>query len=132
MVVLSWSMACGETWALPVGAGVASLIIRSSSPEGGYYSATAPVRAAYDVEIDEHFDATSAHPGNLRLLAYHGALSRQARARVVARRSVKLAQLNALRRAGTISLPEYVRRFYRLPDPGYAVAVFESPVGSGA
>ena len=29
MVLLSWSMACGETWALPVGAGVASFLVQT-------------------------------------------------------------------------------------------------------
>ena len=40
MVLLSWSMACGDTWALPVGAGVASYLAQTHV---GYVALAVPV-----------------------------------------------------------------------------------------
>jgi hypothetical protein len=87
-----------------------------------------PVRAVFTVALNEGFDTLSANPGALRLLAYEGDRSRTDRARVVSRRVVELAQLDAERKAGRVDVAEYVRRMSRLPDPGNAVAVFEGPL----
>jgi hypothetical protein len=141
--------------ALPDRAG--DVIIRATSPGAGFYQSglllrlerqgitaradsnpgdtygrhrlrrKGPVRAVFTVAADEGFDTLSAHPGSLRLLAYEGDRSRTDRARVHSRRVVELAQLDAERQAGRIDVAEYVRRVSRLPDPGPAVAVFESP-----
>jgi hypothetical protein len=144
--------------ALPATKG--DVIIRATSPGAGYYRTglvlllerqgirarvdenpgnfygkhrvhkKGPVRAIFTVDVDEDYDAVVAHPGPQRLVAYRGTLSRAARARVVAKRSGGLARLDADRKAGRIDSAEYVRRSYRLPSPGKAVAVFQTPLGS--
>ena len=86
-----------------------------------------PVRAMFTVAVNDDFETLSAHPGALRLVAYSGDRSRTDRARVLARRSVELAHLDAERKVGRIDDTAYVRSVSRLAVPGRDVAVFETP-----
>ena len=90
----------------------------------------APVRAVLTVAVNADYDTMSAHPGALRLIAYYGDRTRVDRARVVPGRAVKVAQIDADLKAGKIDAREFLVRVSRLPDPGQAVAIFESPVAS--
>jgi hypothetical protein len=82
------------------------------------------------VAVDDGFDAIAADPGGLRLVAYQGAHSRPVRARIVARRRARLAQLDADRKAGRIDDEHFEAAKFNAPDPGHAVAVFEGPPGA--
>jgi hypothetical protein len=86
-----------------------------------------PVRAVFVVALNSGVDALLARPGTLQLRGYHGDHTRAARARIVRRRAVRLAHLDAERKAGKIDAAHYLRTFVRLPDPGLAVAVFQAP-----
>jgi hypothetical protein len=91
----------------------------------------APVRAVLTVAVNAEYDTLSARPGALRLIAYYGDRTRADRARVVPGRAIKVAQIDAELKAGKIDAKEFFARMSRLPDPGQAVAVFESPPESG-
>jgi hypothetical protein len=90
-----------------------------------------PVRAVLTVAVNAEYDTMAEHPGALRLIAYYGDRTRVDRARLIPSRAARVAQIDADLKAGKIDGKEYFARVSRLPDPGQAVAVYESPLASG-
>lgn len=81
--------------------------------------------AVWTVAVDREVEVVAERPGH-ELIAYWGVLSRDERARLVARRS----RLDADHAAGRYDDAEYLRRALAL-EPGRAIAVFASPPPDG-